>query len=196
MPLDSRHFEDLVDLYYSDLYRFGLSLTRSPDDAGDLVQQTYAILARKHDSVRDWSRIKSWLFTTLYREFTALFRRSRRSVAVDPLETDIGDDRIAHASRSVEHVELLEALQQLDEHHRAVVSLFYLNQHSYKEIATILDVPIGTVMSRLSRAKGQLRQWLERPATRRGPGADADPGGGINIVPFDSPSRKTGTTDE
>ena len=62
-------FEDIVSAYYQPLYRFGYSLAKNEHEAGDLVQQTFFIYAEKGDSLRDQSKVKSWLFTTLYREF-------------------------------------------------------------------------------------------------------------------------------
>lgn len=163
-------FAQLVDAHYTALYRFAVSLTKNSADAGDLTQQTFLIWARRGHALRESSKAKSWLFTTLYREF---LRHCRREQRIEPLEelspgeADFAapDPEAAMGERSGV---ALEALYRLDETYRVPLTLFYLKDFSYKEIAEILDVPIGTVMSRLARGKAQLAAQLKRPQSGAG----------------------------
>lgn len=154
-------FEELVDQHYQALYRFGFSLTKSPDRAADLVQQTFVIWAQKGHQLKDRSKAKTWLFTTLYREHLGIARRQQRNP-----ETEITDaePEVPHemedSGRKMDAQRAVLLLGQLDEVFRAPLTLFYLQQHSYKEIAEILEVPMGTVMSRISRGKEQLRKKM------------------------------------
>ncbi|MEX0325896.1 MAG: RNA polymerase sigma factor [Puniceicoccaceae bacterium] len=154
-------FETLVATYYQPLYKFAYSLTKSPDDAGDLTQQTFLIWAEKGHTLRDPSKAKSWLFTSLYREFLRVHRRSKTVTPVDQeiLETR-QDSSLIEAARQLEGNEAIEALHELDEVYREPLILFYMENLAYKEIAEILDIPIGTVMSRLARGKSQLKDKL------------------------------------
>jgi RNA polymerase sigma-70 factor (ECF subfamily) len=159
-------FADLVEAHYAGLYRFALSLARNPADASDLTQQTFFVWATKGESLRDTAKAKTWLFTTLYREFLRVRRRGGRISAIEDLPPgekdppDVEVDLVAKMDAQL----VLAALQEIDEVFREPLTLFYLQDLSYVEIAEILGVPIGTVMSRLSRGKAHLRARLAAKA--------------------------------
>lgn len=154
-------FESLVSAHYEGLYRFALTLVRHGAEAADLTQETFYRYATKGSQLRDPSKAKSWLFTTLYRQFLMGRRRATRFPHTELTETQSDLPVVEPASvNRLDSGVVLEALNGLDETYRAPLALFYLGDHSYKEIAAILDVPIGTVMSRLSRAKSMLRSQL------------------------------------
>jgi RNA polymerase sigma-70 factor (ECF subfamily) len=156
-------FDAIVSAYYQPLYRFGYSLAKNEHEASDLAQQTFFIYAEKGGSLRDKSKTKSWLFTTLYREF---LRRKRKSDRMDHYEPEmlevVGGSVESHIRRSMDANLAVEALDEVDEVYRQPLALFYLKDLSYKEISGILDVPLGTIMSRLSRGKAQLRDIFKR----------------------------------
>jgi RNA polymerase sigma factor (sigma-70 family) len=151
-------FEDLVEQYYQALYRFGFSLAKNPDRAADLVQQTFVIWAQKGHQLKDRSKAKTWLFTTLY---LGNARRSQRhpELEISEVEHELPTDE-KESGRQLDAQRAVTLLSELDETFRAPLTLFYLQQHSYKEIAEVLDVPMGTVMSRISRGKEQLRKKM------------------------------------
>lgn len=155
-------FAELVDAHYQPLFRFGYSLTRCPERAADLVQETFCIWAEKNAQLKDRSKAKTWLFTTLHREFLGQRRKMAR-FSDEPINEEVaagepGSD--TDAERQMDGQRAVEVLSEMDEMYRAPLALFYLQQHSYKEIAEILEVPIGTVMSRLSRGKEMLRKRM------------------------------------
>jgi RNA polymerase sigma-70 factor (ECF subfamily) len=164
MELD---FDTLVDSYYQPLYRFALSLSRREADAADLTQQTFYKWATKGGQLRDKSKVKTWLFTTLHREFLSSRRRGQRfphhEVEEVAHELPVVEPEVVN---ELDGGSVMEALQDVDEMYRAPLTLFYLEQLSYKEIAGLLGVPIGTVMSRLSRGKEQLKRQLTAKAHR------------------------------
>ena len=165
--MDELSFENVVNAHYEPLYRFALSLSRSEADAGDLVQQTFYRWATKGGQLRDRSKVKSWLFTTLYREFLGQRRHEDKFPQVE-ISTEDGRELAAESPSPDKHLDgagVMSALQRLDETYRAPLALFYLEEHSYREIAEILEIPIGTVMSRISRGKELLRKVvLEKDA--------------------------------
>ena len=117
--------------------------------------------ASKGHQLRDVSKVKSWLFTTLYRAYLSTYRHATKFPHVE-LEDAAGEMPSVAPSilADLDGTTVVEALTQVDEVFRAPLTLFYLEELSYKEIADVLDVPIGTVMSRLSRGKAQLRECL------------------------------------
>jgi RNA polymerase sigma-70 factor, ECF subfamily len=153
-------FEQLVDQQYAPLYRFALSLAKSEADAADLTQQTFFLWASKGDQLRDSSKAKAWLFTTLYREFLSRCRHEVRFPKIELEEVREEELSISPNVNILDSTRVIEALHEVGAPFRAPLTLFYLRQFSYREIADILEVPIGTVMSRLSRGKALLRERL------------------------------------
>ena len=159
--LPAGDFEGLVHRYYTGLYQFALSLSQSQADACDLTQQTFYLWARKGHQVRDPTKVKTWLFTTLYREYLKTQRRQQRfpHVALSEVPAEVPTVP-AHEGERLEWRTVVQCLAQLEDRYRAPLVLFYVEDHSYAEIAEILAVPIGTVMSRLSRGRQQLHALL------------------------------------
>lgn len=156
-------FDEIVSAYYQPLYRFGYSLAKNEHEAGDLAQQTFFIYAEKGASLRDKSKVKSWLFTTLYREFLRRKRKDERMDHYEPEMLEVAGGTVEpQIRRSMDANLAVEALDEVDEVYRQPLALFYLKDLSYKEIAEILEVPMGTIMSRLSRGKAQLRDIFKR----------------------------------
>ncbi len=172
--------QTVVDDHYQNLYRFAMSLTRSSDDAWDLTQEAFLRLAKKRSSIRSTAAIKSWLYTTLYREFLRIAKRGSRFDSweeTNPAESV--DNEPTDQVRATEARDVMECLLELKDGYRQVVSLYYLESYSYKEIASILEIPIGTVMSRLARGKEMLRTQLTQPKQTK------------KIVSFTDEKRKT-----
>ena len=155
-------FEQIVDAHYQGLHRFALSMCRSEATAQDLVQQTFLQWAKKGHTLRDASKVKTWLYTTIYREWLSIARREKKHEQVE-FEPELHGATQNHQEGEnprVDGATLQAALDQLDPNYRAPLVLFYLKELSYREIAESLGIPIGTVMSRLSRAKDHLRSVL------------------------------------
>lgn len=154
-------FEQLVKFYYADLYRFGLSLTGSEPDACDLTQETFYIWAKKRHQIKNPAKMKAWLFTTLYRQFLQGCRHETRfkDEPIDETSAELLTMNTDRVNR-IDARTLVSFLGQLDENHRAPLVLYYLEDLSYNEIAETLAVPLGTVQSRIARAKTKLLQLL------------------------------------
>jgi len=160
----AEQFEALVAAHYEALFRFALSLTRTESDACDLTQQTFYVWATKGHQLRDHSRVKPWLFTTLHRAFLESRRRQTRfphhELGEVEHELPVHSPEIAI---KVDCSQVLPALAKVDEVYRAAVALYYLEDCPYSDIAAILDVPLGTVKSRIARGIAQLREILLTP---------------------------------
>jgi RNA polymerase sigma-70 factor (ECF subfamily) len=156
-------FQTLVDQFYAPLYRFAVSLTHSESDAGDLVQETFLTWAVKGHQLLDSAKVKSWLFTTLHRRYLESQRRFIRFPHHEISETESELPVIEPASlERLDAEEVLALLAKVDSQYRAAVALFYLEDYAYAEIAAVLEIPTGTVKSRISRGLAQLRQLVRR----------------------------------
>ena len=152
------------------LRRFAVSLTRNASSADDLVQSTLERAISRWADKRSEGDLRAWLFSILYRQFLDAHRRSRRYGRM--LEFFTGrDDAQPSVERTVIAQSTLQAFDQLGSEQRALLLWVSVEGLSYKEVAEILKVPIGTVMSRLSRARQALRQLsdgeITGPALRR-----------------------------
>lgn len=160
-------FESLVIAHYSALYKFALSLVHEEAEAADLTQETFWVWATKGHQLRDLTKAKTWLFTTLHRQF---LQRRRRQIRFPHLELEeaLGELPVVPPN-TYSHLDwgtIRRHLAELDPSFQAPLALFYLEDHSYKQIAEILEVPLGTVKSRISRGIVQLQQRVAaRPAT-------------------------------
>ena len=154
-------YEQAVNSFYEPLYGFAYSLSGNENDACELTQETFARLLSKGAQVREESKLKSWLFTTLYRVFLGWKNRERRlpHLEISSVEHEL-PPVAGELVDMMERDTVRDALLRIDERYRVPLMLYYLEEHSYEEIAELLEIPIGTVMSRLSRAKVLMRQCL------------------------------------
>lgn len=156
-------FEHLVDVHYEGLFRFALSMSHQEANAKDLVQHTFLQWARRGHALRDPAKVKAWLFTTIRRAWLAMALKERKHAQVefDPEQHgSMQEDASEDENPPVNAATLQCALEQLSPPYRAALVHFYLKELSYQEIAIVLHVPVGTVMSRLSRGRNNLRQLL------------------------------------
>ena len=157
-------FESLVSAFYPSLYRFAFSLTRIESDARDLTQETFYIWAVKGHQLHDPEKVKSWLFTTLHREYLGRRRKMIRFPQIDLVQAE--DELPEIPALSLDRLDgalVVDALGQLDETFQGPVALFYLEDYTYPEIAEILGIPLGTVKSRISRGIAQLQRLIGTP---------------------------------
>ncbi|MFS2156892.1 sigma-70 family RNA polymerase sigma factor [Pseudomonas sp. Pseusp122] len=146
--------------------RFAVSLTRNPTTADDLVQSSLEKALTAWADKRPEGDLRAWLFAILYRQFLDAHRRSRRYKRMLDFFTGASeDDYQPSVERTVVAQSTLQAFERLNTEQRALLLWISVEGLSYKEVAEILDVPIGTVMSRLSRARQALRQLSDGEIT-------------------------------
>ena len=155
-PLDMR---TLVVDHHRDVYRYAYRLTGRVVDAEDLTQQTFLIAQQRLHQVRQPERVLSWLFAILR---TCYLKSERKSVPLPAtgIELDVDSIPDGAAETAIDEELLQAAIGELPDEFKLVLVMFYFEECSYKEIAERLQIPIGTVMSRLTRAKGRLRARL------------------------------------
>jgi RNA polymerase sigma-70 factor (ECF subfamily) len=191
---DQATFAEQAMPFMDQLYSHALRMTRNAADAEDLVQETYLKAYRGFGGFQEGTNLRAWLFRILTNNYINTYRKKQRR----PEESDLADledmfmyrrlggAQAAELARSAEdelfeHLtdsEVKDAIEALPEQYRDAVLLADVEGFAYKEIAEILDVPIGTVMSRLHRGRKRLQQQLYEFGRRRGlvsePSAEVD----------------------
>jgi RNA polymerase sigma-70 factor, ECF subfamily len=153
-------FEAEALVHLRSLYRTAYRMTRNPSDAEDLVQETCLRAFRAFDTFTPGTNIRAWLYTILYRVRTDSFRKAGRSPRTVELVDDGPGVPAPQEALAGGHEDLTRALEALPEPFHTAVVLRDLEELSYEEIAQVLRVPIGTVMSRIHRGRAQLRAAL------------------------------------
>jgi RNA polymerase sigma-70 factor, ECF subfamily len=181
---DQANFENDALQYTRQLFSAAMRMTRNPSDAEDLVQETFLKAYRAYHTYEEGTNLKAWLYRILTNTYINNYRKeSRRPSEVDLgavedlyLYRRIGSEESAEAARTTEdrvldglvESDIKQAVEELPENFRIPVLLADLEGFSYKEIAEILDIPIGTVMSRLHRGRKALQRRLWEFAENRG----------------------------
>jgi RNA polymerase sigma-70 factor (ECF subfamily) len=157
----------LVKEHHAAVYRYACRLCGCPAEAEDLTQQTFLIAHQKLHQLRDTACATAWLLAITRRAFLKSVRRPRPTPTSD-VEL-LASEAVAVAANSgpIDQERLTAALHELPDEFRLVLLMYYFEDLSYQQMAEQLEIPIGTVMSRLSRAKGHLRARLEDAESAR-----------------------------
>lgn len=147
----------LIEEHYEMLFRFAWRLSGSQEDAEDLTQQTFLTAHRKLHQLQKPEAAKSWLCTILRRQFLRTVEQSPVSLEAIPEPDNTTSEAVLDTFDSES---LQAALQDLPEEFRTPIILFYLGEFSYNQIAEQMEIPLGTVMSRLARGREHLKQRL------------------------------------
>ena len=165
-------FWELANAHVKFLYNMAWRYSGNKYDAEDLVQETYYSAVKKFDQLRDESKIKSWLFIILRNTYLKSQRRNSQSKKteyddsveyISTLENAAESIDVATAyEKKIESDQIQLLLDELPEKYKSPLLLYYMAEMSYQEISKILDLPMGTVMSRLSRGKQILKKRILR----------------------------------
>lgn len=169
--VDKRKFKELTYPHLEFLYNMAMKYTTRPYDAEDLVQETMYTAYRKFHQLRDVKKCRAWLFSILRSHFLREYRQYIKRPVLDDgsgylkyLPDSGADDFAGELDKKLDKVRVDKALAVLDEKFRTIVTLYYMEEMTYKEISGFLDIPVGTVMSRLSRGKKRLKKVLLQQA--------------------------------
>lgn len=159
-PGTKRRVQELVDEHYRPLYCYAFRLSGCASSAEDLVQEAFCQAQAKLHQLRDWAKAKSWLYSILRNAYLHRRRSQRVEHAVSLQDLSELPERPPEPLPELEPQRLQDELNALPEDFRTPLILFYFNDFSYRDIAEQMDLPMGTVMSRLARAKAYLRSRL------------------------------------
>lgn len=155
-----RRFEELATPHIGVLYRMAFHLSGNKEDAEDLVQDVFIKAQKSFHALRDNAKCKSWLCSILYRQFVDGYRKRRYFVELKDVAAPPVEEEESVWPEKITPKDLLNCMSNLDPKYRAPLVAYFLSGLSYKKIAESLDMPIGTVMSRIHRAKNLLRNQL------------------------------------
>lgn len=150
---------ELIEQHSALLYRYAYRLTGSSHEAEDLTQQTFLLVQQRAHQLRDEQAVRSWLLTILRNVFLKSQRHRGRIRSLDKIEEPTLVEVMWDSP--IDREQLQAALLELSEEYRSPIVLFYFEEFSYQQIADHMGIPIGTVMSRLSRAKSFLKKRLQ-----------------------------------
>jgi RNA polymerase sigma-70 factor (ECF subfamily) len=158
-------FHRLVDRHAGPLFRLATTLVKTHDDAEDVVQETFAAAFRALKSFQQRSSVKTWLFAICYRQAALLRRKNKNPIRMLGEDESVTADPATmggkgHAASVETRLDVQAALAKLPDDQRAILMLREFDGLSYEEIATVLELPRGTVESRIFRARQALRELL------------------------------------
>jgi RNA polymerase sigma-70 factor (ECF subfamily) len=154
-------FGELVDRYRAPVVRLAYSLTHDVDEAKDVAQDAFLRAFRRIESFRPDRPFSRWLFVIARNASFDAVRRRRRSAALVPASGEVVLGPEEWALRNEESDRVRQALEELPDHYRKVLDLYYVTGLRYREIAVALGIPLGTVKTYIARAKRRLRDVLE-----------------------------------
>lgn len=166
-------FQDITFRHMKELHSVALRLTRNVDEADDLIQDTYLKAYRFFHKFQKGTNIKAWLYKIMIRLFYSKYKKNKLEVIkIEPIQ----DDSIISLDADPENVyieklideDVIAAIDRLPQHFKTIILLADIEELSYQEISKILKVPIGTIMSRLHRARKRLAVELRNYAITKG----------------------------
>ena len=165
MAAASSGVRELIEAHYDQLFRYAYRLTGSAADAEDLTQDTFSKALLRLSQLREPDKAKGWLFRILRNAYLHRIRDQKRHHTIS-LESvgdlpEVTSNHSSNSSLDIDPAHLQEVLNELDESFRTPLILFYFEDFSYRDIADQMELPMGTVMSRLARAKSYLRHRLD-----------------------------------
>lgn len=166
MVSKQQRYETLVHALHSDIYRYAYWLVKDKHIAEDIVQETFLRAWKSLDSLNDDKAVKSWLITILRRENARRFERKQFDL-VDIEDTSVADEQLSNEIE-LEHRELRAIMSSLSEEYREPLMLQIVFGYSGEEIALQLDLNKNTVMTRLFRARNQIKEALEKANDDKG----------------------------